>query len=162
MYSFGVVLLEILTGKRALDKNRPTGEHKLVEWAKPFLNNKRKFSHILDRRIQEQMGEAQKACVLASKCLCLEARHRPTMNEVVQILEQIHSSASTRNPHAAENGNIRKNIRAPSPRVVANKSKDAPAGNRRHTETSKGYATKYPRPSASPSTHELWMWTAWL
>jgi len=151
VYSFGVALLEILTGRRAVDKNRPTGEHKLVEWAKPFLNNKRKFNHILDKRIQEQMGGAQKACVLASKCLCSEARYRPTMNEVVQTLEQIHSTTNTRNLQATESGSSKQNIRAPSPRAVANNSKDVPAGgNRRPIETAKGYVTKYPRPSKSP------------
>ncbi|KAG0466562.1 hypothetical protein HPP92_018142 [Vanilla planifolia] len=43
IYSFGVVLLEMLSGRRALDKNRPSGEHNLVEWAKPYLTNKRRI-----------------------------------------------------------------------------------------------------------------------
>ncbi|KAH7404046.1 hypothetical protein KP509_15G008300 [Ceratopteris richardii] len=43
VYSFGVVLLEILTGRRAVDKNRPFEEQNLVEWARPFLNDKRKI-----------------------------------------------------------------------------------------------------------------------
>ncbi|KAE8727686.1 Serine/threonine-protein kinase BIK1 [Hibiscus syriacus] len=43
VYSFGVVLLEMLSGRRAVDKNRPSREHNLVDWAKPYLANKRKM-----------------------------------------------------------------------------------------------------------------------
>ena len=31
VFSFGVVLLEMLSGRRAVDKNRPSGQHNLVE-----------------------------------------------------------------------------------------------------------------------------------
>uniref|UniRef100_A0A0D6R2L3 non-specific serine/threonine protein kinase n=1 Tax=Araucaria cunninghamii TaxID=56994 RepID=A0A0D6R2L3_ARACU len=37
VYGFGVVLLEMLSGLRAVDTNRPAGHHKLVEWAAPFF-----------------------------------------------------------------------------------------------------------------------------
>ncbi|KAI5079302.1 hypothetical protein GOP47_0004781 [Adiantum capillus-veneris] len=43
VYSFGVVLLEILTGLKTVDNNRPSGEEKLVDWAKPCLDNKRQM-----------------------------------------------------------------------------------------------------------------------
>ncbi|MBA0728682.1 hypothetical protein Golax_001562, partial [Gossypium laxum] len=33
VYGFGVVLLEMLLGRRAMDKSRPSREHNLVEWA---------------------------------------------------------------------------------------------------------------------------------
>ncbi|KAL1345327.1 hypothetical protein AAHE18_08G109500 [Arachis hypogaea] len=54
VYSFGVVLLEMLSGKRSVDKNRPTGQHSLVEWAKPYLANKRKVFRVLDTRLEGQ------------------------------------------------------------------------------------------------------------
>ncbi|KAF7112301.1 hypothetical protein RHSIM_RhsimUnG0243400 [Rhododendron simsii] len=39
VYGFGVVLLEMLSGRKAMDKSRPSGEHNLVEWARlPFYN----------------------------------------------------------------------------------------------------------------------------
>ncbi|KAF2547023.1 hypothetical protein F2Q70_00019576 [Brassica cretica] len=41
--SFRVVLLELLSGRRAMDRNRPSGERNLGEWAKPYLANKRKI-----------------------------------------------------------------------------------------------------------------------
>ncbi|KAL0431055.1 UNVERIFIED_CONTAM: putative serine/threonine-protein kinase PIX13, partial [Sesamum radiatum] len=39
VYGFGVVLLEMLTGLRALDTRRPSGQHNLVDWLKPLLSN---------------------------------------------------------------------------------------------------------------------------
>lgn len=91
VYSFGVVLLEMLTGRRVLDKNRPPGEHNLVEWAKPYLVSKRRILHVMDARIEGQytITEALKAAILAIKCLSVEPKNRPNMDEVVRGLEQL-------------------------------------------------------------------------
>ena len=37
IYSFGVVLLEIITGRRAIDNSRAAGEQNLVAWVRVFL-----------------------------------------------------------------------------------------------------------------------------
>lgn len=94
MYSFGVVLVEILSGKKAIDKNRPSGEHNLIEWAKPYLTNKRRILGVLDSRLEGQysLGQAVKAAQLALQCLSTEARSRPSMDEVVKALEQLQDS----------------------------------------------------------------------
>ncbi|KAH7276514.1 hypothetical protein KP509_39G010200 [Ceratopteris richardii] len=91
VYSFGVVLLEILTGRRAVDKNRPFGEQNLVEWARPFLNDKRRVFRIMDPRLEGQysMKGAYRAATLALGCLNQDAKLRPTMKEVVQLLEPL-------------------------------------------------------------------------
>eukprot|EP00257_Ricinus_communis_P028329 XP_025015743.1 receptor-like cytoplasmic kinase 176 [Ricinus communis] len=94
VYSFGVVLLEMLSGRRAIDKNRPTGQHNLVEWAKPYLTNKRRVLHVLDTRIEGQysLSRAQKVASLTVQCLDVEPKFRPSMDEVVQALEQLQES----------------------------------------------------------------------
>ncbi|KAK4798316.1 hypothetical protein SAY86_030642 [Trapa natans] len=91
VYSFGVVLLEMICGKRVMDKNRPFGEQNLIEWAKPFLSNKRKIFHIMDARIQGQysLAGALKAATIAIKCLSPEPKARPLMRDVVTALEQL-------------------------------------------------------------------------
>lgn len=91
MYSFGVVLLELLSGRRAIDKNRPTGEHNLVDWAKPYLVNKHKIRRIMDNRLEGHyaLGQAQRAANLAFLCLATDPKYRPSMNEVVTTLEQL-------------------------------------------------------------------------
>ncbi|RVW14648.1 putative serine/threonine-protein kinase PBL3 [Vitis vinifera] len=52
IYSFGVVLLEILSGRRAIDKTKPRAEEKLVSWARPYLNDKKMFYRIMDSRME--------------------------------------------------------------------------------------------------------------
>ncbi|XP_038979127.1 PTI1-like tyrosine-protein kinase 1 [Phoenix dactylifera] len=39
VYSFGVVLLELLIGRRSVDKTRPSKQQSLVDWARPKLND---------------------------------------------------------------------------------------------------------------------------
>ena len=97
VYSFGVVLLEMLSGRRALDKNRPAGEHKLVEWASPYLTSKRRISQILDARLggQYPLGSAQKAAALALKCISVNPKARPRMEQVVAALEQLQDDKET-------------------------------------------------------------------
>ncbi|KAL6959831.1 putative serine/threonine-protein kinase pix13 [Sarracenia purpurea var. burkii] len=93
VYGFGVVLLEMLTGLRALDMNRSRGRQNLVDWAKPLLPNKRKLKLIMDARIEGQYSS--KAAVLAAQltlhCLESEPGKRPSMKEVVEVLEQIET-----------------------------------------------------------------------
>eukprot|EP00252_Welwitschia_mirabilis_P027326 TRINITY_DN9350_c0_g1_i2.p1 TRINITY_DN9350_c0_g1~~TRINITY_DN9350_c0_g1_i2.p1 ORF type:complete len:186 (+),score=27.69 TRINITY_DN9350_c0_g1_i2:80-637(+) len=97
VYSYGVVLLEMLSGRRALDKNRPVGEQNLVEWAKPYMNDRNKVFRIIDPRLEGQysLRNAQKAAVIAFQCLCTEAKFRPNMNDVVEVLEELHNAKDT-------------------------------------------------------------------
>ncbi|XP_059662054.1 serine/threonine-protein kinase RIPK [Cornus florida] len=91
VYSFGVVLLELLTGKRAMDKSRPAREQNLVEWARPQLNDPRKLDRLIDARLEGQFSAkgAQKVAALAYKCLSHHPKPRPTMTEVIKILEPL-------------------------------------------------------------------------
>lgn len=88
VYSFGVVLLEMLTGRRSMDKNRPNGEHNLVEWAKPCLEDHRKFFRLIDPRLEGHFSikGSQKAAQLAALCLRRDQKARPLMSEVVAAL----------------------------------------------------------------------------
>lgn len=98
MYSFGVVLLEMLTGRRVLDKNLPHGEQNLIIWARPFLASKRRVLRIMDGRIQGQYSPnaAVRAATLAVKCLATEPKHRPTMKDVVTVLELLQDTGSVK------------------------------------------------------------------
>lgn len=91
MYSFGVVLLELLTGRKSVDKKRPQREQNLTEWARPILNDPRKLSRIMDPRLEGQYSEsgARKAAALACQCLSHRPKHRPTMSIVVKTLEPL-------------------------------------------------------------------------
>ncbi|GMH04670.1 hypothetical protein Nepgr_006510 [Nepenthes gracilis] len=90
VYTFGVVLLEILTGLRAYDVKRPTGQHNLVDSYKPLLPNKSRLKKIVDPRMEEYPEEAAlKLAQLILRCLENDPRKRPSMSEVVTILERI-------------------------------------------------------------------------
>ncbi|KAL1217782.1 Serine/threonine-protein kinase BIK1 [Cardamine amara subsp. amara] len=94
VYSFGVVLLEILSGKRALDYNRPSKEENLVDWARPYLTSKRKVLQIVDTRLDTQYlpEEAVRVASIAVQCLSFEPKSRPTMDQVVRGLQQLHDN----------------------------------------------------------------------
>ncbi|XP_047154241.1 probable serine/threonine-protein kinase PIX13 [Vigna umbellata] len=94
VYGFGVVLLEILTGMRALDKRRPTGQQNLVKWSKPCLSSEKKLKTIIDGKIEGQYSPkaALQAAQLALKCLEGDPHQRPSMEEVLEGLEAIEDN----------------------------------------------------------------------
>ncbi|KAF3949698.1 hypothetical protein CMV_024463 [Castanea mollissima] len=89
VYGFGVVLLEMLTGLRALDTKRPNGQQNLVEWLKPSLSSKRKLKNIMDIRMEGQYSTkaALQAGQLTLRCLESDPKSRPSMKEVMEELE---------------------------------------------------------------------------
>lgn len=96
VYGFGVVLLEMLIGRRAMDKSRPSREHNLVEWARPLLNHSKKLLRILDPRLEGQYSTkiAVKVANLAYQCLSQNPKGRPVMSQVVEILEALQTRGS--------------------------------------------------------------------
>ncbi|XP_073065111.1 serine/threonine-protein kinase PBL34-like isoform X1 [Primulina eburnea] len=91
VYSFGVVLLELLSGRRSMDKTRPNGEHNLVEWARPYLGERRRFYRLIDPRLEGRFSikGSQRTVQLAARCLSREAKLRPQMSEIVEALEPL-------------------------------------------------------------------------
>ncbi|KAF8096040.1 hypothetical protein N665_0319s0056 [Sinapis alba] len=97
VYSFGVVLLELLSGRRAIDKNQPVGEHILVDWAIPYLTNKRRLLRVMDPRLQGQysLTQALKIAGLALDCISMDYKVRPNMKDIVKTLEELHVPKET-------------------------------------------------------------------
>ncbi|KAJ6990500.1 serine/threonine-protein kinase PIX13 [Populus alba x Populus x berolinensis] len=94
VYGFGVVLLEMLSGQRAFDTKRPTGQQNLIEWLKPLLSQKKKLkTTVMDARIEGQYSSKAmvQAAQLTLKCLEADPKNRPSMKEVVEVLEQIEA-----------------------------------------------------------------------
>ncbi|KAL2923993.1 hypothetical protein RDABS01_015484 [Bienertia sinuspersici] len=56
VYAFGIVLLELLTGRKPVDNKSPTDHHQsLVTWAMPQLIDRSKLNNILDPIIRDKM-----------------------------------------------------------------------------------------------------------
>ncbi|XP_021661378.2 receptor-like cytoplasmic kinase 176 isoform X2 [Hevea brasiliensis] len=91
VYSFGVVLLELLCGRPAIDTERPDEETNLVQWARPCLDNAYTIFRILDARSLGHFSKYSvlKTAKLASLCVLSEPTSRPTMKEVVEALEKL-------------------------------------------------------------------------
>nr|CAB3469098.1 unnamed protein product [Digitaria exilis] len=98
VYGFGVVLLEMISGLRALDPSRPSEKVNLVNWARPLLADRRKLSQVMDSALEGQYNSkgALLAAQLTLKCLNGDPKSRPSMKEVVEVLEQIESMKSRR------------------------------------------------------------------
>ena len=89
VWSFGIVMLEVLTGRKVMDRNRPKNEQRLVEWAKPYTNDHHKIFQIVDPILNGRYPArpAQKFAQLAYQCLSKFPKHRPKMSDVVEKLK---------------------------------------------------------------------------
>ncbi|CAN4083111.1 unnamed protein product [Withania somnifera] len=88
VFSFGVVLLEILTGREPLNINKPRNEWSLVEWAKPLIRSS-SVEEIVDPAIKGGYhGEALWRVVeVALACTETYSTYRPCMADIVRELE---------------------------------------------------------------------------
>lgn len=111
IYSFGVVLLELITGRRAYDDNGGPDKH-LVDWARPMFRDRKSFPRMADLRLQGRYpGSSLKMAIeLASMCLREEPRHRPEAGDIVLALDYLSTKkygpkvSSTVNTEGMENG----------------------------------------------------------
>ncbi|OVA00113.1 Protein kinase domain [Macleaya cordata] len=88
VYSYGIVLLELLTGRIPVDTQRPSGESVLVSWALPRLTDREKVVEIMDPALEGQysMKEVVQVAAIAAMCVQMESEYRPLMADVVQSL----------------------------------------------------------------------------
>ncbi|CAJ1931217.1 unnamed protein product [Sphenostylis stenocarpa] len=88
VFSFGVVLLEIVSGREPLDIKRPRNEWSLVEWAKPYIRAS-KVDEIVDPGIKGGYHAEAMWRVVEVALQCLEpfSAYRPSMVDIVRELE---------------------------------------------------------------------------
>ncbi|KAE8681491.1 transcription factor bHLH36-like [Hibiscus syriacus] len=88
VYSFGVLLLEIISSKKPLEK-LPTGvKRDIVQWVTPYVQ-KGAFDRIADPRLRGKFDPAQlkSAVMVALRCTNGNPENRPSMLEVVEWLK---------------------------------------------------------------------------
>ncbi|TQD91561.1 hypothetical protein C1H46_022856 [Malus baccata] len=92
VFSFGVVLLELITGRQPIDKTQTFTDDSMVEWARPLLAQALEtgnFDALVDVRLQNDYNTSEMACMLSCAAACVRhsARRRPRMSQVVRALE---------------------------------------------------------------------------
>jgi serine/threonine protein kinase len=87
VYAFGVVLLELLTGRKPISDGSPKGQESLVMWASPILDSG-DISDLLDADldVKHDDAEVKRMALAASLCLRRSARLRPKISQVLSVL----------------------------------------------------------------------------
>jgi hypothetical protein len=90
VYSFGVILMELITGKKVLDDKRSEDSMNLVPWFQTtYLNDQNFFIKAIDSTIDpndETIASIQIVAGLANQCCATEPEQRPDMRHVVITL----------------------------------------------------------------------------
>ncbi|CAL5400279.1 unnamed protein product [Camellia sinensis] len=92
VFSFGVVLLELITGRRPVNSSQSYADDSLVDWARPLLTQAledENFDTLVDPRLQRDYRPNEMARMVgcAAACVRHSARCRPRMIQVVRAFE---------------------------------------------------------------------------
>ncbi|KAF6170724.1 hypothetical protein GIB67_015676 [Kingdonia uniflora] len=87
VFSFGVVLLELLSGRKPISNESPKGQENLVMWARPILKSG-DILGLLDPNLAGIYEEAQmrRMVLVVTLCITRSARIRPQMSQILKLL----------------------------------------------------------------------------
>ncbi|KAH9715107.1 protein kinase domain-containing protein [Citrus sinensis] len=88
VYSFGILLLELASGKKPIEKVNSAIKRTITDWALP-LACERKFSELADPRLNGNFVEEElkRVVLVALTCAHSKPEKRPTMLEVLDLLK---------------------------------------------------------------------------
>ncbi|CAL9190353.1 receptor protein kinase TMK1 [Musa acuminata AAA Group] len=92
VYSFGVILMELITGRKALDESQPEESVHLVTWFRRMQLNKDTFRKAIDPTIdldEETFTSISTVAELAGHCCGREPHQRPDMSHAVTVLASL-------------------------------------------------------------------------
>ncbi|KAG8478114.1 hypothetical protein CXB51_027871 [Gossypium anomalum] len=92
VFSFGVILMELITGRKALDESQPEESIHLVTWFKRMHINKDSFCKAIDPTIdlnEETLASISTVAELAGHCCAREPYQRPDMGHAVNVLSSL-------------------------------------------------------------------------
>uniref|UniRef100_A0A0D6QTN1 Receptor-like serine/threonine-protein kinase n=1 Tax=Araucaria cunninghamii TaxID=56994 RepID=A0A0D6QTN1_ARACU len=88
VYSFGMTLLEIISGRRNMDADPEWSELFFPSWAAAQINREN-FMALLDKKLKNSadLEQLRRTAMVGGWCIQDEEELRPSMSEVVQILQ---------------------------------------------------------------------------
>ncbi|PSS30063.1 Receptor protein kinase [Actinidia chinensis var. chinensis] len=92
VFSFGVILMELLTGRKALDESQPEESMHLVTWFRRVHLTKDTFRKAIDPTIdlnEESLASISTVAELAGHCCAREPYQRPDMGHTVNVLSSL-------------------------------------------------------------------------
>ncbi|CAN7112218.1 unnamed protein product [Brassica rapa subsp. narinosa] len=99
VFSFGVMLLELITGRRPVGKSHPfADEENIVDWAKPLMLqalNTGNYHGLVDPRLEKDfdISEIKRMVLCADACVQHSAKHRPKMSQSISLDDLIQGVA---------------------------------------------------------------------
>nr|QAS62442.1 LRR receptor-like serine/threonine-protein kinase FEI 1 [Sedum alfredii] len=88
VYSYGVLLLELVTGKRPTDPSFVKRGLNVVGWMNTLLKQNR-LEDVVDKKCRDADVETVEAVLeIAARCTDADPDERPTMGQILQVLEQ--------------------------------------------------------------------------
>ncbi|RRT56483.1 hypothetical protein B296_00045039 [Ensete ventricosum] len=93
VYSYGVVLLELLSGRKPVYMSESEGPENLVIWARSLLSTREGVEKLMDPSLHGKcdIDDVASVAAIASMCVHTEPSRRPFMGEVVQALKLIYN-----------------------------------------------------------------------
>ncbi|CAH8357603.1 unnamed protein product [Eruca vesicaria subsp. sativa] len=91
VYSYGVILLELLSGKKPIDPGEFGEDNNLVGWAKQLYREKRGIEILDQELVTEKSGDVELFHYLKIASQCLDDRpfKRPTMIQVMAMFKEL-------------------------------------------------------------------------
>ncbi|KAF2547259.1 hypothetical protein F2Q70_00020285 [Brassica cretica] len=88
VYAYGVVLLELLSGRKPINSESPKARESLVMWAKPILDD-RDYSQLLDPSLLDDNDgdQMERMALAATLCIRNNPQSRPDMGMVLNLLK---------------------------------------------------------------------------
>ncbi|KAJ6692683.1 hypothetical protein OIU79_014431 [Salix purpurea] len=114
VYSFGILLMEMITGRSPIDYSRPAGEMNLVDWFKGMVASRR-AEELVDPLIEVQPAPRalKRTLLVCLRCIDLDSCKRPKMGQIVHMLEADDF------PFRTELRSVRENDPPPSTDVIS-------------------------------------------